>query len=168
MRADLAHGLGGAVAPAAFVSACALAALGLDNQASRLAVRLREAAAEMRRVPSGDPARPSLAARIAILGVRHGLVARALLLAYGAMAAFVLASTLALADRFFPLPPQAFATAFAAGAVLLAGMAACAAWSAALRLARGGPVPDWRALAAEAEGAGASEAALADPTSPAG
>ena len=147
--ADVIHNLGAAVAPAAFVSACALAALGLDNQASRVALRLRETAAAMAPLPPGDPARLALSLRISILGRRHVLAARALLLAYGAMAAFVLATVLALATATVPIASALVPAAFTIGAVLLAGMAGCAAGSARLRLANGGPVPDWRALAAE-------------------
>ncbi len=158
MAIEQIHGLGAAVAPAAFVSACALAALGLDNQASRLALRLRESARELAALGACDPSRATEALRVSVLGRRHVLSARALLLAYGAMAAFVLATVLGLAGANLDLPPFLFASAFTVGAVLLAGMSGCAAGSAHLRLAHGGPVSDWRELARGAEEAGAPDA----------
>jgi uncharacterized protein DUF2721 len=145
---DVVQGISSAVAPAGFVSACALAALGLDNQCARLAQRLREAAAARSGLPRG-PERRALARRIAILGRRHVLAARALLFCYGALAALVACSLALAAPAALGVPREVAVLAFALGALQLGATAALAGLSAHLRLADGGPLPEWRALARE-------------------
>jgi uncharacterized protein DUF2721 len=112
-----------AVTPAVMVSACGLIALGLDNQAARMAMRLRDLAHEWRELPAGNGRRPILARQVAVLDRRHGLYTRALLLNYGAILAFVATSLLWLAQALFPVPPELPLVVFAAGVLMLGALA---------------------------------------------
>lgn len=112
-----------AVTPAVMVSACGLVALGLDNQISRMATRLRDLARE-HRLPGATPKRrAAVAAQVAVLDRRHALYYRALILNYAALFAFVVTSALWLGAGPLGIPPELPASVFAAGVVLLAGMA---------------------------------------------
>jgi hypothetical protein len=105
------------------VSACGLIALGLDNQISRMASRLRELTREHRTPGAPPERRAALAAQVAILDRRHALYYRALILNYGALFAFVITSALWLAAGPFGVPPELPAAVFAAGVLMLAVMA---------------------------------------------
>ena len=112
-----------AVTPAVMVSACGLVALGLDNQISRMANRLRELVRE-HRSPDAPPARrAALAAQVAVLDRRHALYFRALILNYAALLSFVLTSLLWLAEAFVAIPAEIPVAVFALGVVMLAAMA---------------------------------------------
>jgi hypothetical protein len=115
--------IGAAVTPAVMVSACGLIALGLDNQISRMANRLRELAREHRSPDATGSRRAAVAAQVAVLDRRHALYYRALILNYAALFAFVLTSLLWLAQAAFPLPSELPVLVFALGVVMLAGMA---------------------------------------------
>jgi hypothetical protein len=112
-----------AVTPAVMVSACGLIALGLDNQISRMANRLRDLAREYRAAESSPERRAVLAGQVAVLDRRHALYYRALILNYAAVFAFVLTSALWLGQDRFSLPPEIPAAVFAMGVVMLAGTA---------------------------------------------
>jgi hypothetical protein len=112
-----------AVTPAVMVSACGLIALGLDNQISRMANRLRELAREHRSQEPSPERRAALAAQVAVLDRRHALYYRALILNYTALLAFVLTSALWLGAELLRIPPELPAAVFAVGVVMLAGMA---------------------------------------------
>jgi hypothetical protein len=112
-----------AVTPAVMVSACGLIALGLDNQISRMATRLRELAREYRSPDSTPGRRAAVAAQVAVLDRRHALYYRALILNYGGLFAFVLTSLLWLGQAIFPIPAELPVLVFAVGVLLLAGMA---------------------------------------------
>ena len=112
-----------AVTPAVMVSACGLVALGLDNQISRMANRLRELAREHRSPDATPGRRGAVAAQVEILDRRHALYYRALILCYAALFAFVLTSLLWLAQAAVPIPTELPVLVFAIGVVLLAGMA---------------------------------------------
>jgi hypothetical protein len=112
-----------AVTPAVMVSACGLVALGLDNQISRMANRLRELVREFRS-PDATPARrAAVTAQVAVLDHRHALYHRALILNYAALFAFVLTSLLWLGQAAMPIPAELPVMVFALGVLLLAGMA---------------------------------------------
>ncbi len=112
-----------AVTPAVMVSACGLIALGLDNQISRMANRLRDLARE-HRTPDLAPSRSAtVAAQVAVLDRRHGLYFRALILVYAALFAFVVTSLLWLAQVFLAVPPELPVVVFALGVAMLAAMA---------------------------------------------
>jgi len=115
--------IGAAVTPAVMVSACGLVALGLDNQISRMANRLRELAREHRSTDATPGRRAAVAAQVAILDRRHALYYRALILNYAALFAFVLTSLLWLTQAAFPIPAELPVFAFALGVLMLAGMA---------------------------------------------
>jgi hypothetical protein len=87
-----------AVTPAVMVSACGLLALGLDNQAGRMATRLRDLARELRDLPAGHRRRAPVRAQMGLFARRHQLLAHALLCDYAALLSFVLASALSLAQ----------------------------------------------------------------------
>jgi hypothetical protein len=128
------HLIASAVTPAVMVSACALFALGLDNQAGRISARARELMREHRQLPADSPRREELARQVLLLDKRHHLLSRCLLLDYGALLAFVATSLLSLAQvrlrlRFF-LPIEAFFV----GVALLCGAAVYALL--AIKLAR--------------------------------
>lgn len=112
-----------AVTPAVMVSACGLIALGLDNQISRMASRLRELVREHRSAEPSPERRAALAAQVAVLDRRHALYYRALILNYTALFAFVVTSALWLAAEPLRIPPELPAAVFAVGVVTLAGMA---------------------------------------------
>jgi hypothetical protein len=116
------------------VSACGLIALGLDNQISRMGLRLRELAREHRdeAVPPGR--RSGVARQVAVLDRRHGLYFRALILNYGALFAFVVTSLLWLCQAMVPMPPEVPLIVFAMGLVMLAALAVLVV--AAIHLAR--------------------------------
>ncbi len=119
---DALQQIAAAVTPAVMVSACGLVALGLDNQAARMANRLRDLVREFR----GDGApqrRKLLAEQVRVLDLRHRLYSRALLLDYGALFAFVITSLLSLGQASLSIPAVVPVIAFAVGVVLLAGMA---------------------------------------------
>ena len=131
---DALQRIASAVTPAVMVSACGLLALGLDNQAARMANRLRDMAREFRELEPTSRHRLAVAEQIRVLGRRHQLYLRALLLNYGALLAFVLTSLLYLASSAFKLPPAAPVLAFTAGVAMLSLMALYVL--ASLRLAR--------------------------------
>jgi hypothetical protein len=112
-----------AVTPAVMVSACGLIALGLDNQISRMANRVRELVREDR--TEGIPAarRDAIAAQVAVLDRRHALYFRALILDYAALFAFVVTSLLWLAPAFVAIPAELPLAVFALGVLMLAAMA---------------------------------------------
>ncbi len=110
-----------AVTPAVMVSACGLVALGLDNQVSRMAMRLRELVREHRGGDLTPTRRAVVAAQVAVLDRRHSLYSRALLLNYGAMFAFVVTSLLWLAQTFFGVPAEIPVLLFGLGVLMLAG-----------------------------------------------
>ena len=112
-----------AVTPAVMVSACGLVALGLDNQISRMATRVRELVREYRSPEVTPGRRAVLAAQVAVLDRRHALYYRALILNYAALFAFLVTSLLWLAQAHFPVPYQIPVLVFAFGVVMLAGMA---------------------------------------------
>jgi hypothetical protein len=115
--------IGAAVTPAVMVSACGLVALGLDNQISRMANRLRELAREHRSPEATPSRRATIAAQVAVLDRRHAIYYRALILNYAGLFAFVLTSLLWLAQAAFPIPTELPVLVFAFGVLLLAGMA---------------------------------------------
>ncbi len=115
--------IGAAVTPAVMVSACGLIALGLDNQISRMANRLRELAREHRSADSAAVRRAAIASQVAILDRRHALYFRALILVYAALFAFVVTSLLWLAQAFLAIPPEFPVAVFGFGVLMLAGMA---------------------------------------------
>jgi len=112
-----------AVTPAVMVSACGLVALGLDNQISRMANRVRELVREYRSTEVTPGRRAVLAAQVAVLDRRHSLYYRALILNYAALFAFLLTSLLWLAQAHFAVPSELPVLVFAFGVVMLAGMA---------------------------------------------
>jgi hypothetical protein len=112
-----------AVTPAVMVSACGLVALGLDNQISRMANRLRELVREHRSAEASAARRVALARQVAVLDRRHGLYYRALILNYAALFAFVLTSVLWLAQSFATIPAELPLAVFAVGVLMLAAMA---------------------------------------------
>lgn len=89
-----------AVTPAVMLSACALAALGLDNQAARMTMRLRELAHEFRSLPEEAPRRRTIREEVDILSRRHAHYTRSLLCTYGSLLAFVVTSLTALAAGY--------------------------------------------------------------------
>jgi hypothetical protein len=123
-----------AVTPAVMVSACGLIALGLDNQISRMGLRLRELAREHRDEGVLPDRRATVARQVAVLDRRHGLYFRALILNYGALFAFVVTSLLWLAQGVVPLPPELPLIVFAMGLVMLAALSVLVV--AAIHLAR--------------------------------
>jgi hypothetical protein len=123
-----------AVTPAVMVSACGLVALGLDNQISRMSLRVRELVREHRAEGVGAARRAVLAEQVAILDRRHGLYSRALLLDYAALLAFVVTSLAWLAQPLLRIPSEIPVVVFAAGVAMLAAMAVFVI--AAIRLAR--------------------------------
>ncbi len=134
MNGDSLQRIAAAVTPAVMVSACGLIALGLDNQASRMSMRLRELMREFREeVPPGGR-RALLRAQVAVMSRRHAILAKALLLNYGSLFAFVVTSLLSLAQGIFALPAEIPLVTFAAGVLMLAAMAAFAI--ASVNLAR--------------------------------
>ncbi len=112
-----------AVTPAVMVSACGLIALGLDNQISRMASRVRELVREFRAPDAVPERRAALAAQVAVLDRRHTLYYRALILNYAALFAFVVTSALWLAQERLPIPAELPVAVFAVGVLMLAAMA---------------------------------------------
>jgi hypothetical protein len=123
-----------AVTPAVMVSACGLIALGLDNQISRMGLRLRELAREHRDEGVAPERRAAVARQVAVLDRRHGLYFRALILNYGALFAFVATSLLWLGQGLAPVPAELPLVVFAMGLVMLAALAVLVI--AAIHLAR--------------------------------
>lgn len=123
LQADALQRIAAAVTPAVMVSACGLIALGLDNQAARMSARLRELAREYRNLASSEGRRDSLKRQIDAFDGRHRLLARALQLNYGAMLGFVLTSFLELAKWLMPIPSGVPLLTFAAGVLMLGGLA---------------------------------------------
>ena len=112
-----------AVTPAVMVSACGLVALGLDNQVSRMALRLRELAGRYRALDPADRARTQVRRQIELFDLRHRILTRALLLDYAGLFLFVLTSLLSLAQGVLPLPAELPLGVFACGVLCLGGMA---------------------------------------------
>jgi len=112
-----------AVTPAVMVSACALIALGLDNQISRISSRLRELIKESRTLSPDHHRRTTLKVEVRVLAQRHHRLARALLLDYLALFTFILTSLLALIQaRLADLIPEGLPLlVFAIGVFLLMG-----------------------------------------------
>jgi hypothetical protein len=124
---DALQRIAAAVTPAVMVSACGLLYLGLDNQTARMSTRLREIARELRLLDAEATAlrAQNLRRQIVIFSRRHLYLSRALLLNYGAIAAFLATSMLALLQgqvRWIPL--ELTLVTFLTGVLLLAGMAA--------------------------------------------
>lgn len=134
MPADSAQRIAAAVTPAVMVSACGLIALGLDNQAARMAHRLREMARELRGLDVSSPQRDGVEEQITVLGRRHRLYATALILNYGALFAFVLTSLFYLAQGVLALPTAIPIATFTLGVLMLGCMSLVVL--ASLRLAR--------------------------------
>jgi len=121
MSGDALQRIAVAVTPAVMVSACGLIALGLDNQTARLAMRLRDLIHEHR---SAEPLRRSLLrAQVVLLSRRHAIVARALLLDYGALFAFIVTSLLSLAQGLVALPAEIPFVSFLIGVLMLGATA---------------------------------------------
>ena len=136
-----------AVTPAVMVSACGLIALGLDNQVSRISARLRDLARE-HRDPAGDEGRRALLRQqVAAFDDRHRILTRAVALDYCALLAFVTTSFLELAAGLIPIPAELPLLTFAAGVLMLAGMAVFAMRS--MRRARSALVLERHAIEAE-------------------
>ena len=136
-----------AVTPAVMVSACSLIALGLDNQVSRISARLRDLARE-HRDPAGDEGRRALLRQqVAAFDDRHRILTRAVALDYCALLAFVTTSFLELAAGLIPIPAELPLLTFAAGVLMLAGMAVFAMRS--MRRARSALVLERHAIEAE-------------------
>ena len=117
------HRIAAAVTPAVMVSACALVALGLDNQIARMSTRVRDLVREDRSADIPPERRVLIAEQVSILDRRHGLYSWALLLDYGALFAFVLTSLLWLAEPVLPVPHDLPVVLFALGVFALAAMA---------------------------------------------
>ncbi|WP_224363800.1 DUF2721 domain-containing protein [Hyalangium versicolor] len=126
--------IGAAVTPAVMVSGCGMLALGLDNQAARVSMRVREMVREWRALPEGHARRAVLREEVAVLDRRHALLARALILDYAALLSFVVTSLLYLAQRRFSVPEEAPVVSFSLGVVLAGGIALYTL--ASLRLSR--------------------------------
>lgn len=126
--------IGAAVTPAVMVSACGILATGLDNQIGRMTARTRDMLKEWRALPEDNPRREVLRQEVAILDRRHGLLARALGTAYGALISFVVTSLLYLSQRRFGVPDVLPVLSFSVGVVLLGALALFAL--ASLRLGR--------------------------------
>lgn len=118
-----------AVTPAVMVSACGLIALGLDNQAGRMTMRMREMTREYRGLLPSSTRRGLVRTQVTILNRRHRHLTRALLLTYASMFSFVVTSMLYLAPG---LPPEAAVGTFTLAVIMLAGVALCALASARL------------------------------------
>jgi hypothetical protein len=112
-----------AVTPAVMVSACGLVALGLDNQVARMSQRLRELAREHRNIPQDYARRALVREQVASFDMRHRILTRALQLDYGALLAFVVTSLLELSAGLLPIPLAVPLLTFAAGVLMLGGMA---------------------------------------------
>ncbi len=112
-----------AVTPAVMVSACALVALGLDNQVSRMSARLRDLAREHRDLPDAHARRHLLLRQVQEFDARHRILTRALQLDYGALLCFVVTSFLELATGFYPLGSGLPIATVAVGVVMLGGLA---------------------------------------------
>ena len=110
-----------AVTPAVMLSACALLALGLDNQAARMTTRLRELAREYRSLAEGEPRRATLREEVNVLSRRHAHYTRSLLCTYGALLAFVITSLSALAAGYTGWSDAVPLVVFVAGVTLLVG-----------------------------------------------
>jgi hypothetical protein len=136
-----------AVTPAVMVSACGLIALGLDNQVSRMSARLRDLAREHRDLAGDDARRGLLRQQVAAFDDRHRILTRAVALDYGALLAFVVTSFLELAAGLFPIPTALPLLTFAAGVLMLAGMAIFAMLS--MSRARSALVLERRAIEAQ-------------------
>jgi len=122
VQPDAIQRIAAAVTPAVMVSACALIALGLDNQVSRMAMRLRELAREHRALPAGHPRRALLHSEVIAFDSRHQILTRALQLDYGALLAFIFTSLVELASGLLPVARGLAILPFGAGVVLLCGM----------------------------------------------
>jgi hypothetical protein len=118
---DAIQRIASAVTPAVMVSACALIALGLDNQVSRMATRLRELAREHRALPADHPRKAFLHAQVVAFDARHQILTRALQLDYGALLAFIVTSLLDLASVLLPIARGLALLPFVAGVILLCG-----------------------------------------------
>jgi Protein of unknown function (DUF2721) len=123
VESDAVQRIAAAVTPAVMVSACGLVALGLDNQISRMAARLRELAREHRDLPEEQARRALVRQQIAAFDGRHRILTRALQLDYGALLAFVLTSLLELTAGLVAIPAALPVLAFTAGVIMLGGMA---------------------------------------------
>jgi hypothetical protein len=148
MAGDATQRIASAVTPAVMVSACALAALGLDNQAARVSARLRDLARELRQLPAQSPRREHLPEQIRVLGRRHRIYTWALMLNYAALLAFVCTSLLYLEQPAIGLPKSVPIIAFTCGVVLLGAMAVLVL--ASLRLSRSAIVLEERQTLARA------------------
>jgi hypothetical protein len=113
-----------AVTPAVMLSACALLALGLDNQAARMGTRLRELAREFRSLAAAAPRRATLREEVLILARRHTHYTRSLMCTYAALLAFVVTSLSALAAGYTGWSDAVPLLFFATGVVMLVGAVA--------------------------------------------
>jgi hypothetical protein len=152
MDSDALQRITTAVTPAVMVSACGLIALGLDNQASRVSLRLRDLAREFRE-PGAQPGRQQVIRQeVAVLGRRHGIVVQALLLNYVALLAFVVTSLLSIAQGLLRVPPDVTLAVFLVGVLTLSATAILAIASglrarAALILEQDAVLGSWKAAA---------------------
>jgi hypothetical protein len=136
-----------AVTPAVMVSACGLIALGLDNQVSRVSARLRDLAREHRDLTADEGRRTLVRRQVAAFDDRHRILTQAVALDYCALLAFVMTSFLELAAGLFPVPNELPLITFAAGVLMLAGMAVLAMRS--MRRARSALVMERHAIEEE-------------------
>ncbi len=88
-----------------------------------MSARLRELAREHRDLPEQHARRALVRQQVAAFDGRHRILTLALQLDYGALLAFVLTSLLELAACLVPIPAALPMVAFAAGVVVLGGMA---------------------------------------------
>lgn len=126
MDPDPIQRIAAAVTPAVMVSACALIALGLDNQAGRMTTRIRDLMRERRSGPAEGARADALLRQARILARRHAFLARALAATYVAMLCFVVTSLIALGQGVAAIPAWVTPVAFAVGVVLLGAVAVLA------------------------------------------
>lgn len=112
-----------AMTPAVMVSACALVALGLDNQVARMALRVRDLVREHRALPAADERRALLRVQVDAFDERHLILTRALMLDYGALLSFVLTSFLVLLSALLPVPSAVPMALFTLGVAMMGAMA---------------------------------------------
>ncbi len=111
-----------AVTPAVMLSACGLIALGLDNQVSRMASRVRDLVREHRALSPADDRRALVRAQVDAFDERHRILTQALFLDYGALLAFVLTSFLVLLSGVVAMPSAVPMALFAAGVAMMGAM----------------------------------------------
>jgi hypothetical protein len=123
MSVDALQRIASAVTPAVMVSACGLLALGLDNQANRLSLRLRELARELRGLGVATRRRELVRRQVELFSRRHAFLVRALVLDYVALLAFITTSLFVLLAGSVGVPDELPVVSFALGVLLLSAMA---------------------------------------------